>query len=51
MSRSLGSEKNSDNTDYAFSIQESMNQVGTVKANVGGVDMSLIIDSGASCML
>ena len=36
--------------DYAFSINDGeSSSIGTVKANVGEVDMSFIIDSGASC--
>lgn len=40
----------SSNADYAFSIQGGESpDFGTVMANVGGIDMSLIIESGTSC--
>ena len=44
----LSGDESDDEPAYAFHVPDSSNRGPTIKANLGGVDMQILIDSGAT---
>ncbi len=44
----MSSDESDDEPAYAFHLPDSRNRGSTIKANIGGVDMQILVDSGAT---
>ncbi len=44
----VSSDESDDEHAYAFHLLDSRNRESTIKANIGGVDMQILVDSGAT---
>jgi DNA repair exonuclease SbcCD ATPase subunit len=44
----VSSDESDDEPAYAFHLPDSRNRGSTIKANIGGVDMQILVDSGAT---